>query len=407
MKVESFFSMPPKGDYSRNLSQKKKLKIVPSQGLETLSSFVCTTTQPIVKIIKPKQELNLDLVWNKQTVNINEYDIFHIDLLIKERLIAHIGTLSFLYKKLNDVNIDNIRTKIQESETTFALTLYTLQSSSILEQYKKLLSVENCFVGNTSKTSTKNSKLLDELTQKYINIAREYVIVENYERLREQVMECRYCEGITVIQQMIEDDSTFVCMSCCAEIKTLDDAPTFKDADRVNMANRYTYSRKGHFVEAMKKYQGKHSIDTENLRVIRNILLSEIQFHGLTIDNVTKDHIYMFLAEKRYSIYYDDINLLFHIITGKPCPDFSNLEAELLDLFEQQEKALDDIMVMEKNNRINSINVYYKLYKLLQKLGFPCRKCDFYILKTKTKEDEHDEKMRQAWIILGWEWIET
>jgi len=53
------------------------------------------------------------------------------------------------------------------------------------------------------------------------------------------------------------------------------------------------------------------------------------------------------------------------------------------------------------------LNVYYKLYKLLQRNGFNCHKDEFYILKTKAKEDEHDEKMKKAWRILGWDWIET
>jgi hypothetical protein len=59
------------------------------------------------------------------------------------------------------------------------------------------------------------------------------------------------------------------------------------------------------------------------------------------------------------------------------------------------------------NTGINSINVYYKLLKLLQHIGKPFKKSDFYILKTKTKEDEHDDKMKKAWNLLGWSWIET
>jgi hypothetical protein len=174
------------------------------------------------------------------------------------------------------------------------------------------------------------------------------------------------------------------------------------------MSNRYTYTRRSHFIDAMKKYQGKHNVDSEFLQTITQELLKEMRMHNLNETTVTKDHLYMFLSEKKMCSHYEDINILFHIITGNPCPDFSYLENNLLELFELQEKALNEATASDKNdNRINSINVYYKLYKLLQKLGYPCKKGDFYILKTKTKEDEHDDKMRKAWEILGWQWIET
>jgi hypothetical protein len=133
-----------------------------------------------------------------------------------------------------------------------------------------------------------------------------------------------------------------------------------------------------------------------------------MELHELSVDKVSKDNLYRFLTEKRLSNHYDDIHLLHHIITGKPCADFSQFEGVLLEYFELQEKALDEITTADKKiGRTNSINVYYKLYKLLQKVGWECKKGDFYILKTKTKEDEHDEKMKKAWFKLGWTWIDT
>jgi VLTF3-like late transcription factor len=165
----------------------------------------------------------------------------------------------------------------------------------------------------------------------------------------------------------------------------------------------------------MKKFQGKHNIDVENLNSVVNEIKREISLHNLTPAIVTKDQIYTFLSENKLSGYYDDIHLIYHLITGKPCADFSYLEPLLLELFETQEAALDDTAdeigtedsIDNTGTRINSINVYYKLYKLLQKAGYPCKKADFYILKTRAKEDEHDEKMMRAWRRIGWSWIDT
>lgn len=420
MEVSSFCPPLTIHHYPTKKSTTKKIQKASPPTILVTESFISDTP---IKSKKKTQTPTNNPSHNDEiaTINMNDYNIFHIDAFIKDRLIARISTLPDLEKKLTQLitlqsscntpdiqrQLLNIRKKIQDVQSTFELTYYILKSSDILEKYKKLLIAENSrsFVCLTSNNS-KNTILLSDLLSRYINIARYYINIDNYNQKKPTSLSCSYCE-CEDIQQLVDDDSTFICVECGSEIKTLDDTPTFKDADRVNMANRYTYSRRGHFIEAMKKYQGKHNIDSEFLQIVVATLITEMNFHNLMPNSVTKDHIYMFLSEKKLSNHYDDINLLYHIITDKPCPEFSHLENELLDLFEQQEQSLDEVMATDKDNRINSINVYYKLYKLLQKLGYPCKKSDFFILKTKTKEDEHDEKMRKAWAILRWQWIET
>jgi hypothetical protein len=354
-----------------------------------------------------------------------EYNIFHVDSVIREELISKISTLPELEKDLWHVlkilesgNISDkttaqqqssmLRRRIQDLQSTFELTFYIHRTADILEKYNSLLISKNSrsFVCTNKEDSDKESKTRAELVSQYITIAKDYVNIENYYQKPDPLV-CPSCQSDDM-QRHIDDESTFVCAVCATEVEILDDTPTFKDTDRVNMSNRYTYSRRGHFMEAMRKYQGKHNTNIELLQTVVDVLLSEMNLHGLTCETVTKDEIYMFLSEKKLSGHYDDINLLYQMINGCPCPEFTHLEGELLELFEQQEKALEEVtQINENDERINSINVYYKLYKLLQKLGYPCRKGDFYILKTKTKEDEHDEKMKKAWHLNNWLWIET
>ena len=54
---------------------------------------------------------------------------------------------------------------------------------------------------------------------------------------------------------------------------------------------------------------------------------------------------------------------------------------------------------------MNSLLVFYKIFILLLRRGFKCRKADFHILKTEMKEEEHEEKMKAAFKICGWEWV--
>jgi len=366
-------------------------------------------------------------------IDMKEYDIFHIDKIIRDKLKFHKTQLPQLKQELDfclkgknlipssvqkevtfclkDENIikksSEIRKRIQDIEYSSEFALYIFRINDIIKKYRNLLNSDNSrsFVCLNKTISDKEFAQKTKLISSFIAIAREYINIKNYYR-KAEILICLICNKDTM-KRTIDDEAVLVCSVCGYEIKLLDDTPSFKDTDRLNMGNRYTYSRRSHFYEAMKKYQGKHNIDPEILKNTVLILESQMKLNNLTKETVTKNQLYTFLSENKLSNNYDDINLLFHIITGKPCPDFSKLEGTLLELFEQQEKALDEIAGECDDGRINSINVYYKLYKLLQHLRYPCRKTDFCILKTKAKEDEHDAKMKKAWEILGWKWIDT
>jgi hypothetical protein len=175
------------------------------------------------------------------------------------------------------------------------------------------------------------------------------------------------------------------------------------------MSSKYTYTRKGHFIDAAKRFQGTQNIDPKKIQEAVSIIEKEMKLHDLVKDrntphSVTKDQIYMFLSEQDLSSFYEDLNLIFHIITKEPCPDITDYLDGIYEDFDCLEGALKDL---QDEERTNSLNVNYKLYKLLQRRGYSCRKDDFYILKTKTKEDEHDEKMKQAFLLLGWQWHPT
>jgi hypothetical protein len=369
-----------------------------------------------------------DATLDKDTIDMNSYNIFHIDTIIRQKLNEKISSLPSLEEDLRKLltalmskdtsandklsaqqQITMLRTRIQDIETTFELNLYIYRTADILIKYANLLESESSrtfvFSDENRKTYTQQSAEKLELVSQYISIAREYVDIKNYKKII-KLMSCPFCKTSDMTKN-VDEDTSFVCQ-CGVEIEIFDDTPSFKDTDRVNMSNRYTYTRRGHFIEAMKKYQGKHNVDTEQLQTVAAHLRSEMKFYNLTPTTVSKDRLYTFLSEKKLCDHYEDINILYHIITGKECPEFSHLENTLLELFEEQEKALIEVTALDPNDeRLNSINVYYKLFKLLQKLGYPCKKSDFHILKTKAKEDEHDEKMFRAWGLLGWPWIET
>jgi len=350
-------------------------------------------------------------------IDTRDLNIFHIDAQIRRKLESKITAIPELYRELQSIlwilnhgknPVDKVlakqkasilRKKIQDLETTLELGLYLFRTSDILEEYRNLLTISGpqSFVSHQESTMDKDAFRKQELISQFLCVAQEYVKIDHLNQPLEKII-CQECRSFDF--QFDDENSIYVCKECGTEVEVLDDSPSFKDTDRVNMSSRFSYSRRGHFIDATRKYQGLQNIDPKKIARVVEVLKEEMKLHSLTVETVTKDHIYMFLSEKRLSRHYEDLNLLYHIITGKPCPNISALEDDLLDDFDKQEEKLAEVL---EDERDNSLNVNYKLYKLLQRRGFPCQKDDFYILKTKTKEDEHDEAMKAAWAKLAQE----
>lgn len=354
-------------------------------------------------------------------IDVRSHNILGIDEKIKEILqrdINNIGVYaaelrSLTRRKRNDIStttrIATLRNKILDAESCSSYWLYVIRTEKILEEYR-LISTEmpRKVFGAVSQQNDATSLRREWCVQEFLKIAREYIRLQNYSpgAIRQEKV-CGMCSGVNFVESMV-DVCLFVCMDCGAETQFEDDSPTYGDSDRVNMAAKYTYTRKGHITDAMKKFQGVQTINPALQNAIK-IVRQEMKKQNLVAEqnqlrSVSKDHIYEFLKEQKLSACYEDLNLIFQTITGVPCPNISVYEKEIMEDFEALERVYPAIKNPE---RTNSLTVNYKLYKLLQRRGFLCRKDDFYILKTPQKQREHDEVMKRAWDVLGWEWIPT
>lgn len=394
------------------------------------SSTVCQSSSK--KTEKKSQASHRKIDWwsveqSKPTIDTTTYNILHIDSKIKDILSANISSLPELQKGLNKLlfiyqhNKDPaqkiiakqqaalLRKRIQDIESTIELSFYIFRTHDLIQEYRELVKKSGTrnFVTNHLDKNVEVEDRINRIISRYLTIAQDYVNIENIPQ-KPIKLTCTSCKSYN-LKQSKDDESIFICDDCHSEIEILDDSPNFKDTDRVNMSSKYTYTRKGHFIDAAKRFQGTQNIDPKKIQEAVSIIEKEMKLHDLVKDrntphSVTKDQIYMFLSEQDLSSFYEDLNLIFHIITKEPCPDITDYLDGIYEDFDCLEGALKDL---QDEERTNSLNVNYKLYKLLQRRGYSCRKDDFYILKTKTKEDEHDEKMKQAFLLLGWQWYPT
>lgn len=271
---------------------------------------------------------------------------------------------------------------------------YEKLSGEILKDYKELLSkpIIESFVSCGNNTDEELQKI--ELTKKFMSIANRYIDVQflpqSYYQHPSDECECG-------AQSFDLSQDIRVCQECGLETKIYENNLCFKDTARTNLAPRFNYSRRGHFREAIDKYQGKQNktIPPE----VNEMLKKEMENNGLTRYTLTKGNTFDFLSDHDYGDYYDDINLIHFQLTGIPPPNVSEYEAALLEDNDKLESVYNDA---KAKYRKNALNVNYKLYKLLERRGVDVDQDDFIFLKTRTKVIEHDEVFKKICSQLGW-----
>ncbi len=169
-------------------------------------------------------------------------------------------------------------------------------------------------------------------------------------------------------------------------VDILDEMPTFKDTDRVNLCPRYMYTIEGHYKDCILQQQGLQNTTIPN--EIYTILDEEREADNIKKEDYTMDHLYLHLGNRKLSDYYEDMVLIYSRYTGKPAPDLSKYTQDLYDMFPLIEASYQKV---KDPNRINSLNVNFRLFKCLELLGYMCKKSDFYFLRTPIKLNEHME----------------
>ena len=321
----------------------------------------------------------------------------------------------------NDTNIErktadliqNLETYVNDISNSTLYNYYIIEAQPIINKYNNELhrpAVIN-FMDNTKI----DSKILNQIAREYLTIAKKYkpdlhiieTIVEN-----KKYMVCKNCGNNTFIHNA---DDEHICYECGNMYKLLNqEKSTYKDLGRINITTKYSYDRKNHFRNCINQFQAKQTtvippelyknLD-EYLDVNQLIVKGFDTLNHIKYKNLTKNDIYMYLKEHKYSKYYDDINLIYYNLTGKKCADLSHLETKLINDFEDLINLYDKMVrtnQIKLYKRKNFINTQYVLYQLLKKYKYPCDISDFNILKTSDRKSFHDDICKQLFDELGW-----
>lgn len=304
-----------------------------------------------------------------------------------------------------EINISQLLEKIYSIND---LHFYIAETADLIERYKKILKtpVKLSFFG---KPKSDNKEKHDVIVR-YLEIARNYTDTNIEIPVKIKKVVCNNCPNKK--QFDIVDNCIYICLLCGAQQEILLHTSTYKDIDRINISEKYTYDRKVHFRDCINQYQGKQnsSIDQQ----VYSKLTDQFNKHHLLVGdkntpkevrfkNITKEHIYLFLKELEYTKHYENVNLIHYQMTGKNPDDISYLEDKLLDDFDSLTELYDRKFKNKPGfDRKNFINTQYVLYQLLVRYKHTCKKDDFTILKTVDRKSFHDDVAKICFEELGW-----
>ncbi len=323
---------------------------------------------------------------------------------------------------LSDVKAKFIENKKAKAEN---FNFYVVAVVPIMEDFiqcKNALQKVSFFRNLNDSTMAENKKKLHSIINKYINTV-EYYFPQTYsnywkiendsfqKRKKIKINLIRECSGCGVSNEnFVMADNHSVCSSCGMVVSiNNDNLISFRDIERINIGSKYTYDRKTHFRECIKRFQGKQNVNIpsklfsdviDQLRSYDLIPENHVEIEkSKAFEKVKREHIQMILKDLGYSKHYEDIVYIYNKITGHEIPDITHFENNLLNDFDDLLECYDQTF---KTDRKNFINNQYVLYQLLRKYKYNCKKEDFQFLKTNDRKYYHDVVCQKLFEILGW-----
>ena len=298
--------------------------------------------------------------------------------------------------------------QISDIEKNSSYNYYIMESTELLEKYKKILSkpIKASFMGKKSISDDDKIHIINN----YLEIARKYKPdVQIITSTKSNEIKCNNCNNRDDFDIL---NNNYICINCGNILDNLVTHTSYKDVERVNITAKYTYDRKIHFRDCINQFQGKQN-STINQKIYDD-LIEQFELNSLLLGDkstpkqerfkkITKEHIYMFLKDTGHSKHYEDAVLIYYNITAKKPPNISHLEPKLLDDFDVLTSLYDKRYKRDKSfDRKNFINTQYVLFQLLKRHKYNCKKNDFNILKTVDRKSFHDEICKDLFEELGW-----
>lgn len=200
---------------------------------------------------------------------------------------------------------------------------------------------------------------------------------------------CEVCDC-----SVLPDDTE--CSNCGCQFDIVYKDTDFEVYDRIDMSRKTKYTSNGHLKEAIDIFMG----------VSPKMTIPDDLWGSLTGLRSKTDIMSVLKSKKEYKKIIKYINYIFHTITKTQAPDITCFIEQLYklnDCFENEYRS--DSCKSIRGLRKSSINVNYKLYLFLNKLGYKVGLDEFKMLKSVEKMKEAETIAKSIFKKLDWRWI--
>ena len=259
-----------------------------------------------------------------------------------------------------------------------------LELHSIISEYIKLVAVPKRVNFQTGKIISTNEKQKDDLEHKFWLKTTDYTIEKNT---------CSNCGNLKL---------GATCQNCFFEPQSY--GKSYSDMLRTNFNTKYSYFRRQHFYDCIIQYQGLQPAHLDNETLAKLQKLWDSNKHS----KITKHNLMKWLKDINTIKNYENIHLIYSILSGIPCPNIAHLETELLEDFDKFLVEYNKIFKEfdTKKTRKNFINIQFVLYQLLSRRNFSCKQEDFLIPKTIEIRKLYDDICGKIFKVLEWNYTQ-
>jgi len=171
----------------------------------------------------------------------------------------------------------------------------------------------------------------------------------------------------------------------------------YSSYDSKGYSTRQNSNKSDHIRDAFIKFQGKQPNKLPPSLILE--IEKTVREYKIPFDQLTINTVYQILHDKKYSAYYDDVYLLYHLLTGKALPNLEEIEPELFRDADDFARIYPEV---KPENRSNCLTGHFIRDVLLRRRGYyyPEWQCSY--IRTDQVDLEHNLTMAKAFEKLEW-----
>jgi hypothetical protein len=355
----------------------------------------------VYKIKNQEQQNRNGLIVDKNYKTIDTSNVECI-MEIKDMIDEVTKTIKTMKNEKNKYMLDNIKHIFNYFENKKQISQ---QAENIISTKQQNDKVSMFFKISNNQMNIVNMNIVEKnmesnhnIVNKYLtNVDPSYLNVETFVYSNDVCIQCNKGEMI-----LMEDDGILLCNKCFHSVQFLIDneKPSYKETPKEVCF--YAYKKINHFKEILSQFQGKETTKMPE-EVIENIK-QQVKKERIDLSKLTYSKTKEILKKLGYNKYYEHITFIKQKLGINPLTMSPELEETLCNLFIDIQAPYAKCV---PDYRVNFLNYYYVLYKLLELLGETKYLPHIPMLKDREKLLEQSVIWKEMCRILDWEVTES